>query len=1385
MRRLLRVLLIVAAVVGVLLVGLLIAARVYLRSESARRQVAAHLEALYGGPVEVDEADVGVLGDSTLRGLRLYEPGKADQTPWASVGSVKTDVSALDLVRGVAPKQITLGDPAITLRLDKNGRLLTDLPQTGKTEGSLPEVRVEGGQVTVRQEGRPEMVVKGVSADVRRDGGLLAVTGAIADPEWGDWSLDGSIDRAAGSLTATLKADRADVTQEKLLKLPVVPPAVWREVKAQGATSVEFTFRHDPRDKRANHYRVVLHPDGAAITVPALALDAKDVHGGITVEDELVTLAKAAGRAIGGELGVDGALDFRGKEDVYRVTVTARGLDVAQVPEAWGLDERLRRLGGKLNGKAELTIRYDGEVHTSGEGTGQIVGVMLGGQPTTIDLHLHPTRKGFNLGQGPAAQRRLPASGPVVGWVERCETHRADGCSGGSRSSTHPTLLAALIMLQAPAEPEPSLTRDATRAIDGATKALGGAILDTGRKAVGSLPKGDITKPAPAPQPPTYLDITLNLKDVDLARLVKDLQIKVPFEVSGRLTMKVQASLPVDQARDLKLYKVSGTATLPTFSLSGVDMKDVTAKVRYDNGVLRLDELRGQLVGGPAPKEGKPGAGTFDGTARLGLIPEGDFTADLKLTEIPLAQVLRAAGIKEETGGALSGSAHLRAPAGKLSDLASWEGTAEVSAPSIVAYGLALTDAGASARLDKGLLTLRDMTGKLEGAPVTGSGEAKLVFPYTYKGQLELAKGDLASLQRLAPSVRPPVAVAGRFGISAEVNGRLVPFSAKVSGTGTGEDVKVEKVSVSGLNFHWSASGDVLKLTDVKARLYGGDVTGSADVPLSAKQEGKVNLKIDDVDVGGLVKDVPAVPLRLEGKVSGTVKGTLPAAASGERSFDADIDLTAPKLRVQNLPTEKLTGTVSYHKGVGEYHLKGGLLGGTFELDGRIPPRPAGGAAPPTKPAPLRRQAQPAAPPPDSHLRIRGAQLGRLGEALGTRGALDQLHGRVDLDVDFRLEPPDYYPVGTGAVTITRLRWGDQEIADSLRGDIVLADGEARVRNLNAAIGGGSLRGQIVLRLRDLDRSHLTLAIDGADPAKLLAPWPSLAANVSGSADARLRATVGRHWTGGGDVVLTRGKVYGVEVSEWRIPLRFDMVPARDRFEVTVEDMSAQVAHGRVSGRGTFGFGSGTRVDGSLRFYGVDLRALLRPLTDSTTLGGGTASGRVQFSGSNVHSLDDITADVDASFAQAQAFQLPIVSALVPFIAPGQSSSTFQSGDLRGRLSGGILRVQRLTLSGNAVNLFAQGNVTTAGRLNLDVTATTRVIGASSGLLRLLGLRLPAFGPIPLTLLVEATSYFSSSSVHLLVTGTIRSPVVRVEPLTLLTEEAARFLLLRAAGPLP
>jgi hypothetical protein len=131
------------------------------------------------------------------------------------------------------------------------------------------------------------------------------------------------------------------------------------------------------------------------------------------------------------------------------------------------------------------------------------------------------------------------------------------------------------------------------------------------------------------------------------------------------------------------------------------------------------------------------------------------------------------------------------------------------------------------------------------------------------------------------------------------------------------------------------------------------------------------------------------------------------------------------------------------------------------------------------------------------------------------------------------------------------------------------------------------------------------------------------------------------------------------------------------------------------------------------------------------------------------------------------------------------SSETFQSGQLEARLARGVVRIQRLNLEGGLVQMVIEGTVTLGGRLNLDVNARTGNITLLPPALRLLGLRIPVAGPIPLSVLTEASFVLARSVIHLRVTGSVRNPVVQVEPIALLTEEAVRYFLLRALVSTP
>jgi hypothetical protein len=251
--------------------------------------------------------------------------------------------------------------------------------------------------------------------------------------------------------------------------------------------------------------------------------------------------------------------------------------------------------------------------------------------------------------------------------------------------------------------------------------------------------------------------------------------------------------------------------------------------------------------------------------------------------------------------------------------------------------------------------------------------------------------------------------------------------------------------------------------------------------------------------------------------------------------------------------------------------------------------------------------------------------------------------------------------------------------------------------------------------------------------------------------------------------------------------LDFTFVPVRGRGQLTIRDSNAQLARGRATLQTELFFSadSAPRLQGSARFYNAQLKSLVRPTSGLGSYAVGQVTGRVEFSADSLRSADDLNATIDATLNQTQALELPVLSGLVPFVAPGQSATTFQQGELRGRLARGVFRIQRFNLSSSIVRLAIVGTITTQGRLDLEAAGSTGRTGYNPAFLRLAGLRIPVTGPIPIGVLLEASSILSSSIIHLRVTGTVRNPEVHLEPVKALAEEAVRFFLLQSNVPLP
>jgi len=1364
LRRIALVVLIVFLVVGV---GLYLASRYYLSSSNVTGQVSKRLQAMLGAPVQVGSADVGLTGASSLHGLRIFEPGdQTEKTPIVTVDSATADASALDLAEGKSPNEVTLTGASIALHFGADGQLLTRMPRPKTGGGPMPHVRIDNGKLTLNQDGRAPMVIQGVKMDLASDGGDLKATGAVADPFWGDWSLDGSFKDESGAVDLTLAAKDVLVDAARLKGLAFVPPDVWREVLVTGKTSCTFNLGLQLADNPAIHYRVACAPTDAKVHVESIKLDATGASGNVVVDDNLVQLRGVHGRFSGGEIATDGDLDFRKPEwSLLFSTISVDKVVLHDLPAEWRkalLPEAIRKLGleGQLTGQA-TNIRVapvDGQVKVTGDGQGQVDQVVLDGQPQSpIKLKL-----GSKNGQFGSVSRNLTPGMPGL-------------------------VLAALVAVPPaapPAAPPPPALPDLKPA-DLAGWVPNALVWATGR-GVNGLNKGitflgGLIKPAPAGAEPApeYLDIDLALEDVDLGQLLQRLQFKLPFPVEGKLSFKVHASIPINTPRDMKNYRLTGTANLPRVNVAGVEMADVSTRLTLDNGLLELQELKGRAIL-PAG-----GAGTFAGTARMRIAPLGDLSADLNVDRFPLAAVLNLLpGAGGKADGSLTGHVTARTPAQTLTDLTTWHAMGTLSSDRIAAYGLTLTAVSADLSVDAGTAKASAVKATLEKAALTGSAELALASPGNYSGTLTLSGADLKAVQGLNPDFRPPFPVEGAADVMADLKGTLRPLTVAASGSAKASDLTLDRFKVDSLSFKWDLDGDRLKLTDAKASLYQGDVTGSVTLPVRAAAAGAVDLRLDGVDVQALAKSLPAVPVQVTGKASGTVAATLPPAGpDGERAATAKIDLTAKKLSVQNIPADNLHADVDYKTGAATYHLEGESLGGRFKLDGKYPSRegnaPAPGPAAPAK--------EPPAAESSGRFQFNDIRLSRLGEALGLGTGLGQLGGRADIDLPFRAVADGATSSGTGRLTVRDLRLGDTSLTDRLTADLILRDQTVQVRNLSASVNEGDFRGTVVYNYANPDRSYFNLRLGQVDSAALLAGYPDLAAQVQGPIDLHLRGNLGREWRGSGEAALTRGRVYGVEVEEWRLPFTFTFHPRHGNGQLTFTDSNVQLQRGRIEVRADlhWSYESAPRLQGDARFYNADLRSLLGPNGQLSSYAVGRVTGHVDFSSDALRTADDLEATVAAALSQSQALQIPVLSALVPFIAPGRSATTFDSGELRGRLSRGIFRIQKLNLSSRVTGLNVVGTITTTGRLDLEATAGTGRLGVNPNFLQALGVTIPAVGPIPVGVLLEISAYLSNRVIHLRVTGTTRNPQVRTEPIRLLAEEAVRFFVLQSGVPVP
>jgi hypothetical protein len=734
-------------------------------------------------------------------------------------------------------------------------------------------------------------------------------------------------------------------------------------------------------------------------------------------------------------------------------------------------------------------------------------------------------------------------------------------------------------------------------------------------------------------------------------------------------------------------------------------------------------------------------------------------TAKLAIDRVPLGEVLKALpDFRLDVGGTVAGQVSMAAPYAKLSDPTAWSGSGELTSAEVVVAGRTARDVRISATVAKGVVAVKEATVTLEGIPVRAGASVELSGKYPFAATVRTTGTAVTDLRKLAPEAAIPAPIEGVLDTETTVKGTVAPLTFTATGRITADKLTLAKSRANRIEARWELTPDRLVVSDLKADVFGGSVAGSADVPFAADKGGTFGVTFKELDAAGAAELVPDFPVRIAGKVSGSVGGTIPPAKPGQsRVGNLDVNITAPKLVVQGIPADSLAGKATVRGSALEYELEGKTLGGGFELKGRYPGQKK---EPPNAGGPHR-----------GSFRLRGVELSRIAPEAGFR-SLAPLGGRLDAGFDF----DDDLSSGSGQIKLTGLRWGDTALATELTGAVVLRDGVFQLTELAGRAAGGDLRARGRVHVREPSRNFFTVALDRAEAKRVLAPLPDADGLIDGPVTVVVHGRLGRETQGSGTVSLPRGTVSGVPVTDLNVPFEFSTAPGGSG-QLTVREASVSAGTGRARADLTVHWGYETRVEGQVRFTDVPLRSISPQLRESGLFGNGRLTGRFDLAGPNVRSAGDVTGTLVATLNNTSVKEIPILEQATPFLNPSGLVKPFQSGDVRGTLNGGTFRLQRLALANPTAQLLAEGTITTAGRVDLSVVAHTGSIGPESPAAQLLGVKLPAFGPIPLTLIQNVSNFLSNRTVRLTINGTTANPVVRVNVGALLTEEAVRFLL--------
>ncbi|HEV3341062.1 MAG TPA: hypothetical protein VG125_11920, partial [Pirellulales bacterium] len=281
----------------------------------------------------------------------------------------------------------------------------------------------------------------------------------------------------------------------------------------------------------------------------------------------------------------------------------------------------------------------------------------------------------------------------------------------------------------------------------------------------------------------------------DLAWLNKlDADFRPPLAVAGNFEIDADA----DGSLESKRIQVRGALKGHTLRAGTVAIDDLLIPYEGTLDRIRLNAVRADLYGGRI-------------TANFSLPTElkGNIGVGVRVRKIDLG-ALAGAALQQRLPwrGLASCTLQLQVPAARLMDFDTWSGQGNLSLEEGNLFGIDVPRIAAKVRVNQGELIVDQLAADSALARVSGSARMNLTTPFAFGSTLRIENVDFARLNGLE-TVRLPVAVGGRAGISTRIQGTLQPLRLSLRGGVATRRLRAANVVFDTLDLKYQAeSGD-------------------------------------------------------------------------------------------------------------------------------------------------------------------------------------------------------------------------------------------------------------------------------------------------------------------------------------------------------------------------------------------------------------------------------------------------------------------------------------------------------------------------------------------------------------------------------------------------